>query len=242
MWEWLAHPIDTGRAHEVGLAVSWHGRAMFIAWAGLAPLAILVARFLKVLPWQDWPRELDNQFWWRSHWIGQGMVFVLSILGLVLILSHQGSGAGLHGTLGYLVIGGALLQILLGLLRGTKGGPTALAPDGSPRGDHYDMTPRRRIFEAVHKSLGYLVLITAAATVLHGMWLANAPRWMWGCTVLLWLAFAALFVWLQRRGWAVDTYHAIWGPDPMHPGNRPAKDRTGGQNVRSDRGNRLRGH
>jgi hypothetical protein len=28
-----------------------------------------------------------------------------------------------------------------------------------------------------------------------------------------------VWVTLQRRGLAVDTYQAIWGPDPQHPGN-----------------------
>jgi len=37
-----------------------------------------------------------------------------------------------------------------GLLRGTKGGPTTVRMQG----DHYDMTPRRILFEYIHKILG----------------------------------------------------------------------------------------
>jgi hypothetical protein len=36
---------------------------------------------------------------------------------------------------------------------------------------------------------------------------------------LWWLALIALWVTLQRQGRAIDTYQAIWGPDPKHPGN-----------------------
>ena len=37
------------------------------------------------------------------------------------------------------------------------------------------------------------------------------------------LGVAALilaFITLQRRGYAYETYQAIWGPDPRHPGNQ----------------------
>ena len=48
--EWLLAPIDQARAHEIGLGVAWHGRSMVLAWGVLAPLAVLIARFYKVLP------------------------------------------------------------------------------------------------------------------------------------------------------------------------------------------------
>lgn len=217
--DWLLSPIDPTRAHEVGFAVSWHARSMLLAWGGLAPLAVLVARYFKVLPRQDWPRELDNQLWWRWHWMGQGLVVLLSLFGLGLILGVAKTG-GPHGRLGYALLGLMGLQILLGIFRGTKGGPTAPAKDGSLRGDHYDMTPWRVVFEWSHKLIGYAALALAAVVILAGLWQANAPRWMWS-VVLLWWAFliiaAAI---LQARGCAIDTYQAIWGPDAKHPGNR----------------------
>jgi len=235
MWEWLAAPINPARAHEVGFAVAWHARSMTLAWAVLAPLAVLAARFLKVLPWQNWPQELDTQLWWRCHWIGQTAVLLLTVFGLGLILPHV-QASSWHGRLGYGVIALTLLQIGLGVFRGTKGGPTAPAADGSPRGDHYDMTPWRIMFERVHKSLGYLLLALAVVTVTFGLWHANAPRWMWLAILLWWGVLAALSLRLQRKGWAVETYKAIWGPDPAHPGNQHAalndlEDRNG--NVRS---------
>jgi len=221
MWEWLASPIDATRAHEVGLAVSWHGRTMVLAWGVLAPMAIVVARFFKVLPGQNFPQELDRQFWWRSHWMGQSLVLGLTLLGLALIYTPARE-TSLHGGLGYAILGLCALQITSGLFRGTKGGPTAPTPDGSLRGDHYDMTPWRRMFETVHKSLGYATLALAAVTVLLGLWTANAPHWMWLSLALWWLCLAFVATSLQRRGWAIDTYQAIWGPSPEHPGNQRA--------------------
>lgn len=217
--EWLLQPIDPGRLHAVGFAVSWHGRSMVLAWGVLAPLAVLIARYGKVLPRQDWPRQLDNQVWWRSHWMGQGAVVMLSLFGLGLILAES-KGGSLHGVLGYGLLALMAAQIALGLSRGSKGGPTAIARDGSLRGDHYDMTPKRVRFEYAHKLLGYAAMALAMAVILLGLWQANAPRWMWLVICVWWLALTGAAIILQKRGCAIDTYQAIWGPDETHPGNR----------------------
>jgi cytochrome b561 len=218
--DWLYAPIDPARAHDVSAAVAWHARSMVLAWGILAPLAVLAARFFKILPGQDWPRELDNQVWWRSHWMGHLAVLGLSGVGLVLVWPVDGSAIGLHTGLGLALLAALILQVLLGLFRGSKGGPTAPARDGSLRGHHYDMTPRRLMFETAHKSLGYAALGLSVLVIVTGLWKANAPWWMWIVLALWWIGLAVAFLAMQRRGMAVDTYQAIWGPDPGLPGNR----------------------
>lgn len=250
--DWLLAPIDPSRAHEVGLAISWHARLMVLGWGVLAPLAVIAARFFKVMPGQDWPRELDNQTWWRGHWMGQTSVVVLSVGALVLVLPSELSNMSLHNWLGYLVLIGAAGQMVLGILRGSKGGPTAKGPDGSTAGHHYDMTPWRRMFEAFHKLLGYVTILLAIVTILLGLWKANGPLWMWLLLCVWWGVLTTIFVLLQKRGMAVDTYQAIWGVDPVHPGNqRPApgwgmrrlsNKNEEDNNVRDHRRDRIRGH
>ncbi len=251
--DWLLVPIDPSRAHDVGFDVSWHARAMVLAWGVLAPLAVLIARFFKVLPGQDWPRELDNQLWWRVHWMGQTAVAVLSVVGLWLVLPLNAEMSGLHNWLGALLLIAMLLQFLLGLFRGSKGGPTAPAPDGSFHGHHYDMTPWRNFFEATHKALGYASLVLAAIVILSGLWKANAPVWMWSLLSLWWVGLIICFVVLQRRGMAIDTYQAIWGDGVEHPGNQLPTPGWGVRrlettrqerpdDVRSDRGDGVRSH
>lgn len=243
MWDWLLTPVDPSRAHDVGFAVSWHARTMVLGWGILAPLTVLIARFLKIMPGQDWPRELDSPVWWRSHWIGQSVVSLLSLAALVLVLPAEFSQMSLHRWLGYAVLAGMVAQVVLGICRGSKGGPTSPARDGSPRGHHYDMTPWRRSFEMLHKTLGYSVLFLAAITILAGLWDTNAARWMWLSLSLWWIFLISLFCILQKRGMAVDTYQAIWGDDPSHPGNqgpapkwgmRRLATRQGGGDVRRD--------
>jgi len=237
IWDWLVSPVDSQRAHDIGMALSWHARSMVLAWAVLAPLAILIARFFKVLPWQDWPREVNNHFWWRTHWMAQTAAVALSGLGFGLILvSDQNTGTALfHRSAGYSVLALAVLQVASGLLRGSKGGPTDPRPDGSIRGDHYDMSPRRVVFEAVHKAGGYLALGIATVAIASGLWRANAPGWMWMTILIWWAALAGVAIRLQSAGRAIDTYQAIWGPDQVHPGNRIRKRRWGTVRIEQDR-------
>lgn len=222
MIEWLLQPIDASRAHELGIYLSWHGRLMTLAWAFLVPLGVVIARYFKVTPRQDWPNVVDNRLWWYSHLFCQNTAIVLTIVAIVLIgLTRDFLWVGsYHFMLGWLIAILAISQLIGGLLRGTKGGPTDPRPDGSIRGDHYDMTARRLAFEAIHKTAGYLVLTLAQISVLTGLWQANAPHWMWLGLALWWSALLLVVNWCQRNARRMDTYQALWGPDSKHPGNR----------------------
>lgn len=215
---WLQQSMVDGRPHRIDMAQAWHARAMVLAWAVMIPLGVLAARFFKVTPRQPWPAVLDNKWWWRAHLALQLGGIALTLAAVALVWREAGAADGwarAHRLLAWLVCALAAVQALGGVLRGTKGGSV---PD--ERGDHYDMTPRRFLFERVHKSCGYLAMAVAMAAIATGLAHVNAPRWM-AVFITLWtLAWLAAFAWLQRRGWCIDTYQAIWGPDPRHPGNR----------------------
>ena len=228
MIEWLLTPIDATRPHDVAFHQAWHGRLMVLAWGFLVPAGVIAARFFKVLPRQRFPEVVDNRVWWRTHLTAQWSSLAMMTIGLVLVLNaptaqpSATASAWLHHWLGWAVLAMGLVQGSSGLLRGSKGGPTD--PRGRMRGDHYDMTRRRLAFERLHKTLGYTALMLAMLTVLTGLWQANAPRWFWLVLSFWWGALVMLFYVFQRRGMVIDTYVAIWGPDPNHPGhprNRP---------------------
>ncbi len=221
MIEWLLSPIDPARAHAVADAVAWHGRSMVLAWGVLVPVGVLAARFFKILPGQDWPRQLDSHAWWLTHRIFHYVAGLLTLVGLALVLRGLVSlgSSGIHAVFGWAVVVLACAQFLGGWFRGSKGGPTDPRPDGSLRGDHYDMTPRRLAFEYLHKTGGYTALAIAMLAIVTGLWRANAPLWMWLALAVWWVSLAVIGATLQRAGRAVDTYQAIWGPDTRHPGN-----------------------
>ncbi|MBL8385033.1 MAG: cytochrome B [Burkholderiales bacterium] len=203
---------------------------MVAAWAIAAPLAVLLARYYKVTPRQRWPQELDNPFWWHAHRLLNYAALAATALGLWLVWGAAGRDGALfraHALAGWSVAALALLQLAGAHLRGSKGGPTAprRAADGTPidlAGDHYCMTPRRIRFERVHKAAGYVALAAAACTIAAGLVLADAPRWMGLVIGAWWIALGAGAIRLQRAGRCLDTYQAIWGPDPAHPGNARA--------------------
>ncbi|MEM8648859.1 MAG: cytochrome B, partial [Pseudomonadota bacterium] len=64
MLDWFLGPIDPTRPHDLDMAAAWHGRFMVLAWLFLLPIGVLAARFLKIPPWLDWPRQLDSHLWW----------------------------------------------------------------------------------------------------------------------------------------------------------------------------------
>lgn len=208
------------------MAQAWHGRFMMLAWGICVPLGIFIARYFKVTPRQDWPRELDNQFWWHSHLGFQIAATVAMVLGFAFIVA-DGIAAKpevAHGWFGRAILTIVLLQLLSGLLRGSKGGPTDPRPDGSIYGDHYAMTPRRRVFEVFHKTVGYGLLLMSAGVILQGLWIVNAPRWMMIVPLAFWCALIFLAACLSKQK-RVSTYEAIWGPKCNLPGNSETLDR-----------------
>lgn len=220
---WLILPIDAGRPHLIDGLTSWHARLMVLSWSVMIPTGILIARFCKIAPKQKWPEELDNRTWWYLHLGIQGSASVIALVGLVLIIYKLGSisiVSSPHHALGWLTIALLIVQLLAGMFRGTKGGPTYPAANGSWRGDHYDMTLRRRVFEYTHKSAGYVALLCSVVAVLLGLWDVNAPIWMWLCLILWWLLLITTACVLQRQKRTIDTYQAIWGIDPELPGNK----------------------
>lgn len=236
-WHWLLTPISGSSVHHIAPAVAWHGRLMVFAWGLLMPVIVLIARFYKVTPKQDWPRALDNPFWFVTHrrwgyWLG-----AIAAVGLFAVLPHAiggdsdikatRSGSG-HHFFGWALLVLCAVQLLSSALRGSHGGPVnpftrqPRPPEQWP-GDHYCMTRRRVSFEYLHKWLGWLMAAWSIAAILTGLWSADAPRWMWIALGLWWFVQVAAFAILQLQGRCIDTYQAIWGVDPDLPGNRRLK-------------------
>jgi hypothetical protein len=228
VWDALMAPISGATEHFVDPWVSLHGRLMVLAWGIFLPVAIILARFYKVTPRQDWPRELDNPFWFRSHrTVSYSVTLIMTLAAGVALLAQPSEvpGRSFHILAGWTVFVLGWLQTLGSHLRGTMGGPVIGWPrKPRPReqwpGDHYDMTRQRVLFEWIHKILGYLLVVLAIVSLLTGLAVADALVWMWLVLAAWWLACAGAFVVFQRQGRCIDTYQSIWGLSSELIGNR----------------------
>jgi hypothetical protein len=223
-----SHEASGATTLSVFDAAAWHGGLMVLAWVVLMPAALLVARFYKITPGQDWPRHLDNPFWFVNHRRLGYAIMLTTIIALAFIAWDQGGvilWQSHHAVAGWTLVALGGFQIVGSLLRGTHGGPMdpftrKLRPPEQWPGDHFSFTQRRIVFEYSHKLAGYLLVPLTVWTVADGLDMTNAPRWIWLIVGSWTIICVGAFVRLQRMGRCFDTYQAIWGPDETLPGNR----------------------
>lgn len=241
VFEWLMQPISGSLEHSISFEHKWHARLMTLAWGVMLPAGVLIARYFKITRRQRWPSELDSPFWWFSHLVLQIVGCCIAFIALIFVIDLQWADSSdirltLHELFGWSIMSIALVQLLGGWLRGSKGDvrviiddalaeqtfsssrkTTALAPG---IGDHFLMTRRRCLFEYLHKILGYSAIVLAMLNIVIGLSITDAPRWMWLAIAAYWMLLMSIAVVLQRLGWCVDTYQAIYGPSPELPGNQ----------------------
>lgn len=126
-WNWFMSPISGSSKHFVMTGTAFHGRLMVIAWGIFVPVGILLSRFYKVTPGQDWPRVLNNPFWFNTHRAfeyGAG-VLMLAAVALVL-LDNEGTAPwrSFHAAAGWIVVILGWLQLLGSHRRGAMAGPS----------------------------------------------------------------------------------------------------------------------
>lgn len=211
----------------------YHAILMVGIWLVLVPLCIITIRYGKQKPTPYGIREeirLTNIVWWwfSIHKFGFYLAIGLSLTGLALALtvSHGFSGS-VHSMFGITTIILGCLQIVSAWLRGTHGGKyyhNADPDDPSTwRGDHFDMTPRRRKFEAYHKTAGYFAGVFAVGAVASGLMQYPMPV-LTGIVLITALVALVLCTVLEHKGLRYDGYRAAFGNNPDHPHNKARKD------------------
>ena len=68
IWSWLSDPLRAASYAGLTQPVRLHGLLMALAAGVLMPLAVLIARYFKILPSQDWPRELNRRSGGSAIW------------------------------------------------------------------------------------------------------------------------------------------------------------------------------
>ncbi len=120
--DWLLAPLDVTRPHELDWNTKWHGRVMTLAWAILLPIGVLIARFGKITPRQNWPDRLDNRLWFHTHWMMQTGAALGMVIGIYLIWKPAGDGwlIFVHRSLGWAIAAFCAMQVVAGMFRGTR--------------------------------------------------------------------------------------------------------------------------
>ncbi len=208
---------------------NYHAYLMVFVWMFVVPLCILIIRFGKPRPTATglhrkvhlWHKE----WWWFSaHKFGLGIAMGLSFLGAtVAIVVSKGFSGTVHSVFGILAVSIGVIQVLAGLARGKHGGKnyyTAKPDDPSTWfGDHYNMTTRRRIFEAFHKNAGYIAGWCALGAVATGLMQYPIPGLL-PIIVLLLVIVAVTAMVCDFKGIRHDGYRAAHGTDPEAPFNK----------------------
>lgn len=207
----------------------YHALLMTAVWFVLVPIAVVAVRFLKPRPTtygiERGTRRLDPKLlWWTIHYGVLYTAILLALIGMTVALLVDGGFSGsVHSILGLGTILLGCLQIVSAWCRGTHGGKHGADSDPDDpatwRGDHFDMTRRRRWFEAYHKTTGYFTIVVALGAVATGL----QQFWMPVIAIFLGLVFVgllALTVWLEGKGYRQDTYRSVYGNDAENPFNK----------------------
>jgi hypothetical protein len=207
----------------------YHALLMVGIWLVLVPICIIAIRFGKPRPTLNGIREqvrLRNIVWWwfSVHKFGLYLAVGLSLAGLAVAMTvSRGFSGSVHSIFGITAISLGCLQVIFGLLRGTHGGRNyhnAVPDDPSTwRGDHYDMTPRRRKFEAFHKNAGYFAGFFAVGAVASGLMQYPIPA-LAAAILVIALVALALCIMLEYKGLRYDGYRAAHGYNREHPFNK----------------------
>ena len=208
---------------------NYHAYLMTFVWIVLVPLFILIIRFGKPRPTATGLHRkvaiYNKEWWWfSSHKYGLGTAMALSVAGgVVAVTVSQGYSGTVHATFGLLAITLGIIQVVAGAVRGKHGGKNyyTAKPDDPATwfGDHYNMTTRRRIFEAWHKNAGYFAAFCALAAVASGLMQYPIPamKWLLVSLILVVLCVAAYCDYIGIRH---DGYRAAHGTDPEAPYNK----------------------
>ncbi len=207
----------------------YHAILMFSVWMVLVPLCIIIIRFGKPKPTEFGVQtkiSIRNLRWWwfNTHKYGLFLAIFLSLGGVAVALTVSGGFSGsVHAMFGLMTVVMGCLQVISALLRGTHGGKYYNNADlNNPdtwRGDHYDHSPRRRRFEAYHKTSGYFTSFFAVGAVGSGLMQYSMPV-LTGLMFLLPLAYLAIWIYLEFIGRSYDGYRAVHGYGLEHPYNK----------------------
>ena len=208
---------------------NYHAILMFTVWLVLVPICITIMRFHKPPPSEKGiirdVHLLHREWWFFSvHRLDLILAVVMAVGGAAVAMFVSGGFRGsVHAWFGILTIVMGVGQIISSQLRGTRGGKYRVGADpNNPdtwRGDQYDHTPKRRLFEAYHKTAGYFTVVVAVGAVGSGLMRYHMP-WLTVAFGLVFLIGLVAWIVYDYKGKAYDGYRVAHGYGLEHPYNK----------------------
>jgi hypothetical protein len=158
----IAEEMVGGGGRNLVRIYTIHGIFMILGWGLLLPSGILIAKFGK--------HRLDA-WWFKIHITLQPFGLLLSVIGWIIALVNfttLDGGPGIsftHAVTGTITMSLSLLQAVNGIFR----------PHHEPK-EGEEKTTRRKIWEFVHRSLGWVTLILSMISIAIGTTLVPAKR------------------------------------------------------------------
>jgi len=213
------------------ITLHWELHALLMTgiWFVLVPIGVVAVRYFKPKPTtygiEKETGRLDAKLiWWTIHYSILYGAIGLSLLGMSTAMLAVGRFSGsVHAIFGLGTIVFGCLQIVSAWFRGSHGGKHGEGSDPDDPstwgGDHFDMTPQRRWFEAYHKTTGYFTIVLALGAVASGLqrfWVAQIAI----AIVFILIVLLLVCVLLERKGFRKDTYRSVYGNHPDNPYNK----------------------
>ncbi|CAB9529613.1 b561 and DOMON domain-containing protein [Seminavis robusta] len=190
--------------------VAAHGSLMLISWGFLIPLGVISARLLKQFPHH-------STLWFHVHRVVQPLGILTGLAGWITALAGPFNilGSGVydaqfaHATLGTIVMGLGLLQPINAFLR----------PHKQSNDDIVDNLPddsslkKRRHWELLHKTIGYLSTLFGMVNCFIGMALSGKYQdKFFNSIVGLWVSLAFYGIALIAYRWYVACTNSSMEP------------------------------
>lgn len=213
------------------IEIHWHYHAILMVsvWAILVPIGVVSLRYFKPKPTKTGIEtriaiEDPRWAWFNVHKYLLTFAVGMSVAGVVVALVvSRGISGSVHSWFGLATVVFGCLQLVSAWLRGTHGGRYYYTADTnrpeSWKGDHFDMSPRRRRFESYHRPAGYFTAFIATGAIGSGLMQYSMPA-LAGVVALDVVILLAISVHREYRGKRYDTYRAVFGNDPDHPFNK----------------------
>ncbi|KAJ1462185.1 hypothetical protein M885DRAFT_203714 [Pelagophyceae sp. CCMP2097] len=200
------------------LMIVAHGAMMMLAYSFLMPVGVLAARSRSLRPAGD-------KVWFYTHICAQFLAMTAAAIAFGIVYAavdvpaaHRDHGHSKHSKLGAAVLLATVIQFAMGAARPHKDAK-------------HELSLARKIFNVVHATWGFGLLVLSFVTIQTGMYHSNAldyidPVDAWFISQIV-LAIVFVFFMLLLTALSLYKQYARVGDDELEKGGKPDEEKNG---------------